>query len=222
MQWIQVSGAPADDAVEAQEKRVRWIDIASAVILSICTLATAWSGYQAARWSGVQSVRFSEASAMRIASTHQSSVGFQLAQVDIATFTSYLNAVGEGDVELAAFHERRFRPDFLPAFQAWMALDPFNNPDAPPGPFQMDDYRLPEFAESDRLSAQSEAIFNEGKTANQTSDNYVLTTVVLAAVLFFVGISSRLGSPGIRAALVGFGALILFASVVTLATFPIE
>ena len=36
------------------------------MLLSLATLATAWSGYQAALWSGEQSQRYSQASALRV------------------------------------------------------------------------------------------------------------------------------------------------------------
>jgi hypothetical protein len=190
--------------------------------LSLATLAAAWGGYQAARWGGVQSTRYGEASAARIESTRQSSTGYQLAQLDIATFTNFMNAYAQGNTDLADFYVKRFRPDFRPAYEAWMALDPLTNPDAPPSPFGMPEYQLPQAAEADRLSAEAATLFAEGKEANQTSDNYVLTTVVLAMVLFFGGISSQLDWLPVRGALVGFAALVLIFGLARLARFPIQ
>ncbi len=38
---------------------------------------------------------------------------------------------------------RRFRPQFLVAFNAWIATNLLHNPKAPPGPTYMPQYQLP-------------------------------------------------------------------------------
>lgn len=199
----------------------RWIEIVSVVLLSTATLAVAWGGYQAVRWSGVQSTRYGEAAAARIESTRQSSIGYQLFQIDIATFTDFVNAYAEGNAELADFYQHRFRSDFVPAFDAWMALDPLANPELAPSPLTMPEYKLPQFVEADRLSEEASKLFAEGKEANETGDRYVLTSVILATVLFFVGISSRLDWLPAQVALVVFGAVMLIAGLAQLSTFPV-
>lgn len=40
-----------------RDHRGRWVEIASAVILSLATMSTAWCAYQATLWSGVQTFR---------------------------------------------------------------------------------------------------------------------------------------------------------------------
>ena len=42
------------ESSEAMTGRERAFEIAAAVMLSLATVAIAWSGYQAARWSGLQ------------------------------------------------------------------------------------------------------------------------------------------------------------------------
>ena len=42
------------------------LELGAVLLLSFTTLATAWSGYQAARWSGEQSQHYARASALRI------------------------------------------------------------------------------------------------------------------------------------------------------------
>src|SRR4051812_49955090 len=44
----------------------RRYELAAVLLLSLTTLATAWSGYQAARWSGEQSSLYARASALRV------------------------------------------------------------------------------------------------------------------------------------------------------------
>jgi hypothetical protein len=115
----------------------RWSEIISAIILGIVTIATAWSGYQAARWGGVQSTLYSRAGALRTESTRASTQAGQLMQIDIGLFTNWINAYASDNRPLTDFYEKRFRQEFKPAFEAWLATDPANNPDAPASPFAM-------------------------------------------------------------------------------------
>ena len=43
-----------------------------------------------------------------------------------------------------ALYERRFSPEYKVAFDAWLATDPFSNPEAPPGPSFMPEYVNPQ------------------------------------------------------------------------------
>ena len=63
-------GEPPEPAAAEEAKptagRERWLELSAVLLLSLATLATAWSGYQAALWSGEQSQRYSQASALRV------------------------------------------------------------------------------------------------------------------------------------------------------------
>ena len=80
---------------------------------------------------------------------------------------------------MANFYRERFRAEFAPAFEAWLALDPANNPDAPDTPFGMPEYELSRAEDADRLEREAEAAFAEGRAANQQSDDYILNAVIL-------------------------------------------
>lgn len=53
---------------------------------------------------------------------------------DVSLFNEWLDATYNDETGLAGAYEKRFRPEFRPAFEAWLATDPFDNPNAPPGP----------------------------------------------------------------------------------------
>ena len=78
-------------------------------------------------------------------------------QVDIAMFFQWANATAADDRELADFYTERFRAEFRPAFDAWLATDPLTNPSAPPTPFATDQYQLAARTEAERLDAEAEA-----------------------------------------------------------------
>ena len=191
------------------------------IILALATLATAWSGYQSARWGGEQSTKFSQAGALRTESTRASTKAGQVAQVDIGIFVNWINAFAEDNQELANFYEDRFRLEFGLAFDAWMATDPKNNPDAPKSPFSMPEYTVSFSQEADLLEQEATKTFAEGSAANQISDDYILNTVVLASVLFLSGVQVRMKSIPMRMLIVILGLLILAYGLLNIVSYPI-
>ena len=116
--------------------------------------------------------------------------------------------------------ERRFRPEFQVAFEAWLATDPATNPDAPPGPTYMPEYERPGKEEAQRLDAEADEHFTKGAEAGEVADRYVRITVYLATVLFLVGISGHFRVPMARYGLVGLSFCILVFALVLLISSP--
>lgn len=197
-------------------------EILATIILAIATLATAWSGYQSARWSGVQAADYSRASALRVESSRASTAAGQLTQVDIGLFTNWINAYAQDNQKLVHFYQSRFRAEFKPAFEAWLATDPKNNPNAPPSPFALPEYQLAKEAEAAELQTQAELMFITANDANEIADRYVLNTVILASVLFLAGLASQVKSRLMRSMVVGFALLILFWGLYSVIILPIE
>ncbi len=197
------------------------LELLATILLAIAAVATAWSSYQSARWSGVQAIDFSKANAARVESTRASTEAGQETQVDVLTFTQWVNAYAANDSRLADFYFQRFRREFKPAIHAWVATHPLKNPDAPPTPFSMPQYKLASQAESEKLLGEAEANTADARQSNQRSDNYVLAVVLFAAALFFAGISTKLSMPRQRMAVLALGFLLFFGAAIWLATFPV-
>ena len=119
------------------------VEIVEAVLLAVVAIATAWGGYQAARWDGRQAELYGRASTTRNEADQALTLGGQQRLLDVSTFNTWIEAQAEGRDDLAALYERRFSPEFRAAFDAWIALDPLSNPDAPPGPSFMPEYENP-------------------------------------------------------------------------------
>jgi Domain of unknown function (DUF4337) len=200
----------------------RRLEIVATVLLAVATVATAWSGYQASRWNGEQATAFSRASAMRIESTKAAGLADTQTQIDVATFTQWVDAYAQDQTELADFYYKRFRPEFKPAMDAWIATRPLRNPDAPLTPFAMPEYQLEARAEADRLEAEAETWSATARTNIQRATNYVLAVVLFAAALFFAGMTTKLASPRLRRVLLGFGLVTFVGTVAWIATFPVS
>jgi hypothetical protein len=199
------------------EERDRAIAIGEALLLSVVTIVAAWSGYSAAKWGTESSLALAQASATRTKANRQFQESLIARVGDATTFNAWFDAYVAGDQEAADVAERRFRPEFRVAFDAWLATDPFTNPDAPAGPQAMPEYVPTGLARSQELDEEADELFDEGHESADTADNYVRTTVILASVLFLVGISSHFPFRAVRYGLIGVGSgLLVFAGVLIL------
>ncbi len=204
------------------EERAEPLEIVATVLLALATVATAWSGYQASRWNGEQAKAFSRGNAARIESTRASGRADTQTQIDVATFTSWVDAYAQEQTDLADFYFKRFREEFKPAVDAWVATRPLQNADAPLTPFAMPEYRLAARGEADALEAEAEAFAAQARTNVQRATNYVLCVVLFAAALFFAGMSAKLRTRRLRAALLALGLILFVGTVIWIATFPVS
>jgi hypothetical protein len=198
----------------------RRLELATAVLLAVATLATAWSAYQARQWTGEQSQGYSAATAARITENRAAALAGRQQQIDIATVIQWIDARSQHDSELAAFYRARFRPELRPAFAAWLATRPFSDPKAPATPFAMPQYRLAAAAEAERLERTAAVASERAKEANQRAVNYMLAVVLYASALFFAGISTKLESRTVRIAVLGLGYTVFLGTAIWMATFP--
>lgn len=220
------------------------LELVATIILAIATVLTAWSAFQSTKWSGKQSINFSVAAASRTESTRADTQAGQLTQIDVAMFvdwsTAVIGEVREGIVTLdsdgsyeptagtaSGFIYNRFRDEFKPAVDAWIATDPVNDPNAPTSPFVMTDangdpvYVLQDRIEADRLAVAADEAAALAREANQNGDNYVFTMVLFASVLFFAGVSSKLVRIRNRVFVLGFGVVLLISGSIILLSLPI-
>src|SRR5216117_1666852 len=122
------------------QPRFEAIEIIEAVILALVAVATAWSGYQAAKWAGNRAEQYAEATRLRVTAEGLATLAGQERIYDSDIFNSWLAAKLDGKDQAAEFFERRFRDEYRPAFIAWLGTDPFTKPQAPPGPIFMPQY----------------------------------------------------------------------------------
>ena len=198
------------------------LEIFATILLALATVGTAWSGYQASRWNGEQAKAASRANAARIESTRAAGRANAETQVDVATFVAWVDAYALERTELADFYYARFRREFRPAVEAWVATRPRRNPDAPLTPFAMPEYTLASQTQADELEATAELWATRARDNIQRATNYVLAVVLFAAVLFFAGMSTKLGTLRLRRVLLVVGALLFVGTVVWVASSPVS
>jgi hypothetical protein len=190
-------------------------EIIEALVLAIVAISTAWSGYQAELWAGHQSELYGQASKLRVEAEGAAVYATRERLYNAATVVEWLKAEAHSDKKLADFLERRFLPEFRPAFESWKKTDPLNNPTAPVGPQFMAEYRSSKMVEAKRLNDQATEVFEQGTRARQRSDRYVRATVLL-----LIAVSQRFKTRGVRYGLLVIAALLLCFPVYNILTLP--
>jgi hypothetical protein len=208
----------SEPRTERSEDRV--LEVLAILLLALAAVGTAWSGYQAARWSGEEAHDFAESDAAHARSTRALTRAGQDRLQDLSDFERWLDLVARGDTFSADAEIAHFRREFRPAFDAWVALDPLTDPEAPRTPLGMPQYRPRAYEHADELEHRADELFEEGDDARNNADDYVLTTVFFALVLFFAGVSLRLRSPTLRAIVLAVGTVMLIYGAVQLIVLP--
>ena len=109
----------------------------------------------------------------------------------------------------------------MPAYRAWLAQRPFTNPHAAPSPLFVPQYRLAGLDRATALDHKADDLYAEGTRAKTKDDDYILSTVFFAAVLFFSGVSLRLDWRPLRVAVLAMAGVMLLGGAIFVLTLPV-
>ena len=196
------------------------LEAVEVTILALVAIATAWSGYQAARWDSLQAMLYGRSSRLRVEGQALDLQANQERAYDGATVNEWLKSEARGETKLAAMFERRLLPEFRPAFESWKKTDPLNNPNAPAGPMLMPEYHSTRADQAAQKNQEATELFDQGTRARDNADDYVRLTVILASVLFLAAMSQKFHTHWVRVALVAIALLMLCVPVWRLLTLP--
>jgi hypothetical protein len=197
-------------------------ELIATILLAVAAVATAWCSYQATRWNGEQTKAASRTNGLRVLAARSQGLGEAQTQIDVATFTQWVDAYARSETTLADFYFKRFRAEFKPAVAAWLATKPRQNANAPLTPFAMPQYKVAATEEAKRLTAQSEVTSAEMQRNVQRASNYVLGVVLFSISLFFAGMSTKLKDGKLRWIVLGIGCVVFLATATLLATYPVS
>jgi hypothetical protein len=203
-----------------EKKPFPWLETAGAVLMAVSSLGTAWCSFEVSRWGGKASERGGAAAALERKANLLRIEGTQVQTVHVQMFMEYVSAHMTGNAALERFYTDRFPPELKTAFDAWIAQKPFEDPAAPPHPFAPPLYEMRHAGVIKDSLRDSASNGEEARTLSSVANSYLTTTIVLATVLFFIGITSRLPSARVRLGTFCFGGVLFLAAVVRIATLP--
>jgi ABC-type multidrug transport system fused ATPase/permease subunit len=195
------------------------IEISSAILLAVVIVCIAWSSYQSTLWGGVMTFKIRESNSNMQQFMINTIQQGQYSVADVILFTEYIDAISSGDQELADFYFQRLRPEFKPAVQAWLDMEPFENPHAAPHPFVMQEYKRISSDKAEEFRRESSKILQEALQANTNSDNFILVVVIYSSVLFVLGILDKITT--IRLRLMLFSVALAMFSIATINMFSL-
>jgi hypothetical protein len=202
------------------DRHAELIEILEAILLAVVAVATAWSGYQAAKWDGRQAHLYGLSSKYRLMATQHATRGGQEQLYDTSTFSFWLQAKTTGNETGAKIFQRRFRDEYRPAFAAWLKTDPFHNPNAPRAPILMPQYHNANLEASAIWEERASTAFEVGTAARETGDKYIRNTVLLATVLFLTALAQRFKVRNVRLGLIGVSGVLLVVALYFVLTYP--
>jgi hypothetical protein len=218
---MKTESEPATTDSEAKPKGSLFEPMAL-VLLSLATVGTAWCSFQASSWGGAAAGFTNRSEAARDTAAIHQLQSSQMALLDVLLFSQYMNARGGSNEALARFYAERFRGEAKAAFNAWMAMRPFENPDAPPHPFVTNFYRPLLLTEARGAEAESKRFWQQAGEAGRVSRGYVLITVLLACSLFCGGTAPRFERLSIRRGVLGVGLVAFVIAATRLVVLPIQ
>lgn len=155
---------------------------------------------------------------------HQSTIADRQILSDLTIFLTWVEADITDTEAVAAEVEGRFRPEFRPAFDAWLAGPGGTTGDLPEGsPFDLPEYAPAARAAADQAESRALTATIAADEASSRSSRYVLTTVLFASVLFLAGIAAKLTVFRLAHGVVIVAGLTLTAAILLLlATLPVQ
>jgi hypothetical protein len=204
----------------ADSPRERQLELAVTILLAAAALLSAWCAYQSSAYSSRENAGHATAARLQVLAARADDRATEQTLLDVSAFYEWLDATTAGDVEQAAVLRERFRDEMQPAFDTWLASDPFDNADAPATPLELPAYRLASAAEAIVFDTRAQAAATGADDAGTVGDRYLLAVVLYAAALFQLGIQSRIGVFGLRATLVVISGVIIVGTTIWILTLP--
>ena len=201
-------------------RRIQIAEIVEAVVLAVVAVATAFSGFQAAKWDAASSRDYASSTHLRVQAEEAQLASNQKLNYDSDLLGDWLLLNSLGDARKAALLTRRFTPPYAVAFRAWLKTDPLHDPRAPTGPEDMPQFKDPLAARGAVLDARADAVYETAVSDRETSDRFVRLTVILAGVLFLIAIGQRFSIRRVRVAVLVVAGVFLTYALVLLFTYP--
>lgn len=203
-----------------EKKPFAWVETAGAVLMAVSSLGTAWCSYEVSRWGGQSGEKGGAAAGLERKANLLRIEGFQVQGAQLQVFLQYVAAHMSGNAALERWYVDRFPPELKKAYEAWIAEKPFENDKAPLHPFLPGVYEMRHTKEIAESLKESARLGDEARTTGAVATTYLNTTIILATVLFFIGITSRFTSAKVRLGTFLFGAVLFAFAAVRVAMLP--
>lgn len=188
-------------------------EVLLAALLGIAAIATAFAAFKASLVGDEVISNYNQGIRKVDEASQLYNEGNQYQAQDQQVFLEWIKAIQVGDVDLADYIQQNLMSQELLAGLEWWE----QSPDAPT-PFvpENPDYFLVQYDEAVALDEEVDAHFAAAAEADDENDQFELVTVLLAIVLFFLGLAGVIKRKGLQNGLMAVGALGLVGSLALL------
>jgi hypothetical protein len=146
--------------------------------------------------------------------------GLQTASIHAAMFMQALTAHDAGNEKLVNIYVQRFPPDLRKAYDAWLAQEPFTNPNADPHPLVPRLYEMRGAKDAAEATEAAGASVKAARAGGNVSGQYLANTVLFATVLFFANASAKFEQRRVRIVSFLFAAGVFLFAVARIVILP--
>ena len=198
-----------------------WFEPATAIVLAVASLSSAWCSYQNSCWSGESSELETKAERFEQTAFELNLLAQQTEAMQLQAVIDAVDAQMEGDQKRADFYTRRFEGELKAAYDKWIALKPFENGDAPMHPLVPALYTPQHHAEIKDLLAKETAAEISANACGDAASAYLSNTVILASVMFFAGTVSTFKQPHVRWSALTFALVVFCYAMIRILMLPV-
>ena len=193
-----------DEHPSETNAKAPWFDAVCAILMAVASLLTAWCSYQTSAWGGRAANYQKQAEKLERQAVAMHLEAQQIETMQVRAVMEVIDARISGNEKLANFYVDRFGEELKPAYEKWIALNPFEDPSAPPHPFVPSLY-APHFGQDIRdAHAEAGRLAALGTDTGHTASKYLSNTVLLATVLFFAGTAGKFDHRRVRRPFLAF------------------
>ena len=212
----------SDQPSNPDDNKRSWFEPVTAILMAVASLSTAWCSYQSSLWSGQSSGFETQSDKLEKHATAMHLSSLQIESIQMRAVMEVVDATLAGNEKVARFYTDRLGGELKPAYEKWIALKPFENPDAPPHPFVPALYtpaHQQEIRDARTAAAQAEA---QANTTGHTAGTYLSNTVILATVLFFAGTVGKFTQRHVRWSSLTFAIVLFGYTLVRMLMLPVS
>jgi protein-S-isoprenylcysteine O-methyltransferase Ste14 len=210
-----------DDLVHRFD-RLDWVEVAATVVLSLAVLVASWSAYQASLWGGVQAANASQYTGQLTESSELTTLITAQFEADAQAMSTWLVLAADGNERGMQILEERFNETLRPAFDTW--IDGSVDGEVPPGvPQDLPEYEAG-FADllevKNFYTAGAAEASSTAAKANRTGDSFILVTVIMASVMFFAGVGTKLKGKTTRLTMLTVAGILCAVAIAAMLSLP--
>lgn len=189
------------------------VELLAAVLLGLAGALTAFSAYKAALTDGDALAGYTESTKATSDANSYYDDYSQTYFADKQLFLQFNLAAVEDPALAAELRELYFGPELEAATQVWQELP---DEETPPTPLDLDEYELTSFDDYEAASAEADAKFEEGATADAAGDEFELANVYFAVALFMAGVAALFRRHPVRYFALGLSILGIIPGVISM------